>query len=244
LTHSFDPSGSRTTFRSSSGSATGLGDILLRSKYNFYRSEQTAVAGALDLRLPTGDKDNLLGTGATQTQFLFIASGEYGRWSPHVNLGYTFSNGQTSALVASDDTPQTLTNNGAPIANVTVNQPDLRVPDEINYTIGLVTAVTPRVTVGFDLKGRTIRGVPKFFVDNTTYANRGPGPLPQPSFTASDEFILEQPGIGNDNQILGVVGGKINVAGKLLLNLSLLFSVTQDGLTPKPTPVVGFDYVF
>jgi hypothetical protein len=196
------------------------------------------------MRLPTGDKDNLLGTGATQTQAFFIASGEYGRWSPHVNFGYTFSNGTTSALAVSDDTPQTLTNNGTRISNVTVNQPDLSVPDEINYIFGLVTAVTPRVTVGFDVRGRTLRSVPKFFVENTMYIDRGPGPLPQPTFTAQDEFTLQQPTIGNDNQLLGVVGGKVNVGGKLLLNFSLLFAMTSDGLKPKPTPVVGFDYVF
>jgi hypothetical protein len=244
LTHSFDASGQRSTFRSASGSATGLGDILLRAKYTAYRTERTAFAGALDLRLPSGDKDNLLGTGATQAQLFLIASGEYGRWSPHVNFGYTFSSGETSALVATNDTPKTLTNNNAPIPNVTVAQPDLSVPDEINYTVGFSTAVTPRVTVGFDLRGRTIRGVPKFFVTNTSYANRGPGPLPQPTYTAQDEFALEQPAVGNDNQLLGVVGGKVNVARKLLLNFSLLFSMSNDGLTPKPTPVIGFDYVF
>jgi Putative MetA-pathway of phenol degradation len=244
VTHSFDTSGARTTFKSDSGSATGLGDILLRAKYTVYRTEKTAFAGALDLRLPTGDKDNLLGTGATQAQLFFIASGEYGRWSPHVNFGYTFSSGETSALAASDDTPATLTNNGVPIPNVPSNEPDLSVPDEINYTFGFSTAVTPRVTVGFDMRGRTIRGVPKFAVTNTTYPNRGPGALPQPPYTAQDEFALEQPSIGNDNQLLGVVGGKVNVGRKLLVNFSLLFAMTEAGLTPKPTPVVGFDYVF
>jgi len=243
-THSFDTAGSRLTFRSDSGSATGLGDILLRGKYTVYRTQASAFAGALDLRLPTGDKDSLLGTGATQLQLFFIASGEYGRWSPHVNFGYTFSSGETSELVASDDTPVTLTNNGQPIPNVSANQPDLSVPDEINYTAGFSTAITPRVTVGFDMRGRTIRDVPKFFVGNSTYANRGPGALPQPTFTAQDEFILEQPPIGNDNQLLGVVGGKFNFGSKFLLNVSLLFSMSKDGLTPKPTPVVGFDYVF
>jgi hypothetical protein len=242
ITHSFDTSGARTTFKSDSGSATGLGDILLRAKYTVYRTEKAAFAGALDLRLPTGDKDNLLGTGATQAQFFFIGSGEYGRWSPHVNFGYTFSSGETSALVASNNTPETLKNNGVVIATSN-DETDLSVPDEINYTFGFSTAVTPRVTVGFDMRGRTIRGVPKFAVTNTPYVNRGPGALPQPTYTAQDEFAVEQPK-GNDNQLLGVVGGKVNVGRKLLVNFSLIFAMTEAGLTPKPTPVVGFDYVF
>ena len=104
-------------------------------------------------------------------------------------------------------------------------------------------AATPQLTLGFDLRGRTIRGVPRFDLQDTTYPNRGPGALPQPAFIAQDEFGLE-PTEGNYNQILGVVGGKINLGGTFLLNLSLLFPLTDDGLKPKPTPVVGFDYVF
>ena len=242
-THSFNSSGAKTNAADESGSATGLGDILLRAKYNVYRTTTMALAAALDLRLPTGDKDNLLGTGATQMQGMFVASGEYGRMSPHVNFGYTFSSGETSALAASDDIPQTHSNNGAPIPNVTLNQPDLSVPDEVNYTFGFDVAATPQLTLGFDLRGRTIRGVPRFDLQDSTYHNRGPGALPQPAFTAQDEFGLE-PTQGNYNQMLGVVGGKINLGGTFLLNLSLLFPLTDAGLKPKPTPVVGFDYVF
>jgi outer membrane putative beta-barrel porin/alpha-amylase len=243
-THSFDrATGSRITSRAGSGSATGLGDILLRAKYNLYRTGTTAFAAALDMRVPTGDKDNLLGTGATQAQPFFVASGEYGRLSPHVNFGYTFSSGETSAAAVRNDTPQTLTNNGNPVPNVTLKQPDLSVPDEVNYTVGFNVAATPKVTLGFDLRGRTIRGVPRFASQDTSYLNRGTGALPQPTFTARGEFALE-PTKGNDNQVLGVVGGKINLRGTFLLNLSVLFAMTGDGLKPKPTPVVGFDYVF
>ena len=43
----------------------------------------------------------MLGTGATATRLLFVGSGEYGRFSPHVNIGYTLSKGETSAEAAS-----------------------------------------------------------------------------------------------------------------------------------------------
>ena len=56
-------------------SATGLGDMLLRAKYNFVKSDANAIAASIDVRLPTGDKDNLLGSGATQTKLMFLASG-------------------------------------------------------------------------------------------------------------------------------------------------------------------------
>ena len=66
------------------------------------------------------------------------------------------------------------------------------------------------MTVGFDMRGRNIRNVPKFVVEDTLYENRGPGALPQPAFTATDEFSVET-ATGSDNQVLGVVGGKFNL---------------------------------
>jgi Putative MetA-pathway of phenol degradation len=240
-THAFDASGTKFKSTFGSDSATGIGDILLRAKYNVYRTATAAFAGALDLRLPTGDKDDLLGTGATQAHIFAIASGEYGRWSPHVNFGYTFSSGETSELAVSDD-PLILTNMGQPIPVPIDEQPDLSVPDEINYTFGVSIAATPRITVGFDVRGRSIRDVPRFDVQNTNYLNRGPGTPPLPTYIATNEFSLASR--GNDNQVLGVIGGKFNLGGKFLLNASLLFALTDAGLKPKPTPVIGFDYVY
>jgi len=250
-THAFK-NGAKFISEAGSDSATGLGDVLLRAKYNVYRTATAAFAGALDLRLPTGDKDELLGTGATQAYIFGIASAEYGRWSPHVNFGYTFSSGETSKLAVSDDTAGTTTNNGQPIQNVELHEPDLSVPDELNYTFGVSLAATPRITVGFDVRGRSLRSVPRFHPQDVPYPDRGPDPLPKPAFVADDEFTCSPSSnptgsclsTGNANQVLGVIGGKFNLAGRLILNASVLFAMTSDGLKPKPTPVIGFDYVF
>lgn len=242
LTHSFDGRGASTASFSESGSATGLGDILLRAKYNFFRTNTAAFAAALDLRLPTGDEDELLGTGATQTKIFFVGSGEYARFSPHVNFGYTFSNGEASDEATSFDLdPQQYALGTVP--GFSPPEVDLSVPDEINYTFGLNVAAHPRLTVGFDLHGRTIRDVARFTLQSNAYANRGPGALPTAAFTAQNEFSVESTE-GNLNLLLGVVGGKINLGGTFLLNLTLLFPLNDEGLKPKPTPVIGFDYVF
>jgi hypothetical protein len=239
--HSFDTSGARTASFADSGSASGLGDVLVRAKYNLFRTDIAAFAAALDLRLPTGDKDNLLGTGALQTQLFFVGSAEYGTFSPHVNFGYTFSNGETSALAGSA-TAADVAQLALPVA-VDPDPVDLSVPDEINYTVGFNVAAGPRVTIGFDMRGRTIRDVPRFQLQSTAYDNRGPGSLPSATVTVDNEVGLETTS-GNLNLLLGVVGGKINIAGTFILNLTVLFPMNDDGLKPRPTPVIGFDYVF
>jgi hypothetical protein len=75
----------------SSGSATGVGDVVLRGKYRL--GPDSPFAAAVDLRLPTGDEDELLGSGSTQAKLFVIASTDFGGFSPHANLGYTISSG-------------------------------------------------------------------------------------------------------------------------------------------------------
>ena len=47
------------------------------------------AAAAVDVRLPTGDPDKLMGTGHTQAKIMFIGGSTWGSLTPHVNLGYT-----------------------------------------------------------------------------------------------------------------------------------------------------------
>ena len=76
------PDGSDQMIFSDSGSATGLGDVELRGKYRLTRAERGGLALGLDLRLPTGDYKDLLGTGATQTKLFLIGSGDFGKRRP------------------------------------------------------------------------------------------------------------------------------------------------------------------
>ena len=241
-THSFDGAGADRVSFSERGSATGLGDVLVRGKYNFFRDRASALAGGLEIRLPTGDKDSLLGTGATQARLSLIASGEYGMFSPHVNVGYTASNGNTSdAATAFNLDAATYQLQAVP--GFSPKTVDLSVPDEINFTAGFSVGVTPRVTLGFDVVGRSLRDVARFETRDNSYANRAPGTPPTAAFVAPGEFSLRDAN-GNLTTVLGVVGGKFNLGGSFLLNATVLFPMSKGGLRPKPTPVIGFDYVF
>jgi hypothetical protein len=68
--------------------AVGLGDIALRLKYNFVRSEKIRVAALLDVRFPTGDEKEFLGTGKPTTRLAMIWSRKTGNFTPHLNLAY------------------------------------------------------------------------------------------------------------------------------------------------------------
>jgi hypothetical protein len=241
-THSFDTNGAdRATF-TESGSSSGLGDLSIRAKYNFHRGDTTSLAAGLDLRLPTGDADELLGTGATRAAMTFIYSGDYGSVSPHVNVGYTLSSGESSAAANQIDVDAT-DHRLDLVPNLTTADIDLEFPDELNYVFGLNVAAGPKVTVGFDLHGRTLLDVSRFEVRDNSYENRGTGALPQPAFISTREFSLLEDK-GKVNLLLGVIGAKINVAKTLLLNANVLFPLSDGGLKPKPTLVVGLDYVF
>lgn len=125
--HRFDQSGTDTLVVRASGESTGFGDIVLRGKYNFYRTRPLALAAGLDVRLPTGDRDELRGVGTVITSPSVIASaGPFFGVAPHVNLGFHAS-GDTS-----------------------------RIEHEFFYNVGFDWAVIRRLTFAFDVLGRRV----------------------------------------------------------------------------------------
>jgi hypothetical protein len=136
--HVFPNGTDKQTF-SDAGSAKGIGDIVVRGKYRFVEG----LAAGLDLRLPTGDEANLLGTGATQATLLLIGSSTYNKLAPHFNLGYTFTG-----------------ESGSPFFNLA---------DEFHYTLGTEFASTPKLTVTADLLGRTLRDIGRLEEQKRTF---------------------------------------------------------------------------
>jgi hypothetical protein len=235
-THTFEyghPDATQTVQHS--GHAAGLGDIVLRTKYHVLRGAGGGLAAALDLRLPTGDKNNLLGAGGTESKFLLVLSDERGRFGHHANIGYTVARGDVAGTVA-----------GLSAASL---------PDEINYTGGIEFIANPRVTVTGDLVGRTLRRAGRFdlvsktfeYSEPTMFATGMPGPgcggIPGNTCkTASfDEFALRP---SNLSLLLGTGGVKFNPFGNLLISASVLFPLTNAGLRSRVTTVVGMDYAF
>lgn len=73
-----------------SQSATGIGDVALRGKYRFPVEAGVDLAALVDIRLPTGNKDNFFGTGSLNGRFALIGSRKFGAFTPHANVGYNY----------------------------------------------------------------------------------------------------------------------------------------------------------
>jgi hypothetical protein len=119
------------------GNASGVGDLMVRFKTTVRKSETNGAAVGLDVRLPTGDEMNLLGSGSPGVEPFVIWSGTYQMISPHVNAGYKWNG---SSILAGNPA----TGESAPF------------PNQVSYGIGADIRVDPRLTLAVDVIGRYV----------------------------------------------------------------------------------------
>lgn len=124
------------------GSASGLGDLILRMKATVLREAQRGLAVGVETRFPTGDERNLLGSGAWGVKPFLAFSSSFGRVSPHVNLAYQW-NGES--LLAGD----------------VLEGRKATLPGQLLYAAGVDLGVHPRLTLGLDLLGQRIVDSPR-----------------------------------------------------------------------------------
>ncbi len=187
------PNGTKTSPFSSSGSASGLGDILVRSKFRFMDSTGGGLAAGVDIRLPTGDAENLLGTGATAITGTLIGSNTMGRWAPHFNVGFTKS--------SSGDV--------------------VNAPDEFGYRFGVEFVASPKVTLLTTFIGRTLIDAGRLELAPTTwhYTNA----MGVPGSTTFEEYVLRDESLNLATLAMGTkvnVAGNFLVSANLLVALS------------------------
>jgi hypothetical protein len=195
------------------GNASGLGDVTVRMKGTVKRGTKQGMALGLDLRLPTGDERNLLGTGAPGVNPFVAWSGNFGALSPHLNAGYQW-NGESIL-------------GGEPGSGEARDLPDLA-----QYSAGAVIEVHPRITAAVDLLGRYIIDSPRLRLEDF-HALDNRAIFPNITFTS-----------GSFHEISAAAGLKINLFGRLLLDMNLLVRLNSDGLRDKISPLVGIEYAF
>jgi hypothetical protein len=209
-----DPAGSLDEVVSNSKRATGIGDVVFRVKGTVLNYEQARLALGLDIRTPTGDEENFLGSGAIGVK-PFIAASYAGRISPHVNLGYQY-------------------NGDSVLAGNLITASSGKLPNQFFYSGGVDIAVARRLTLAADLLGDRlsnsdrIRQSPFVDIDGVTQ----PGVL---------QTMLFQ---GPVNMVDIAGGAKINVLRNLLLTANVAFKANNPGLRAKVIPLGAISYSF
>jgi len=82
--------GRQFTQATASAETVGLADVLARAKVNLFEESGGSIAGAVDVRFPTGRTEDLLGAGKTAVRVSAIGSLESARASLHGNVGFAF----------------------------------------------------------------------------------------------------------------------------------------------------------
>jgi len=167
LTHFFraldDSVGTQRSF-TAFGHASGPGDLTVRLKQTIKKAPRNGMALGVDLRLPTGDEKNLLGTGAPGVQPFAVWSAAFGAVSPHVNVGYQWNG---SSILAGD-----------PGTGISEDLPDVG-----TYSVGAAIEIHPRVTAAVDILGRYVIDSPR--LQRTDFhALNGTSVFPNITFTS------------------------------------------------------------
>ena len=125
-----------------SGSASGVGDVILRLKTTAYKSGQTALALGVDSRLPVGDEEDLLGSGAPGVKPFLAVSFASKNFAPHLNIAYQW-------------------NGDSVLADNILTGEKGDIPDQVLYLAGLDIGLTEKVTLAFDVLGRYVIDSPR-----------------------------------------------------------------------------------
>jgi len=197
------------------GSASGLGDVVLRAKATAVREDRRSLAAGIDVRLPSGDEENLLGSGALGVRAFAAFSTAIGAVSPHLNLAYQW-NGKS--VLAGDVRSHT--------------RADL--PDQLQIAGGTEAIMNPHVTLVFDLLAQRVLDSPRL----KTFPFVASGPA---GTVALEDLAFVSENFWSTS---GSVGLKANLVGRLLINCNLRFALNHAGLTDRLTPLIGMEWAF
>lgn len=156
------------------GSSDGLGDVTIRLKDTVAR-RHGSLALALDVRVPTGDAMNLLGSGSPGLRPFVIWSGTFQSVSPHLNVGYQWNGPSVLA--------------GDPANGISAD-----FPDEIVSAAGADVGVNTRLTIAFDVLTRYVLDG-KRLQQQTFYALDGASTFPNIAFV-EDSFSSMRGSVG------------------------------------------------
>jgi hypothetical protein len=197
----------------------------------------------LDLRFPTGDALNYLGSGSYGVKPFAILSYR-ARVSPHVLIGYEWN---SNSILSSRQT--TVTAQGAASQEIGLaSGVKGYMPSDFIYTGGADAWLTKWLTASFDIVGaRYFRGGTESVTSQQFLAQCTSGCQAEPSpGTASYKSL--SPSLDASYSITNASAGvKIRPfpkALKLVLTANVLVRLDDGGLHSKPAPMAGLGYTF
>lgn len=217
----------------SAGGKSGIGDLVFRIKGTPWRGEHAAIAVGGDVRVPTGDSVNFLGSGAWGFRPFAVWSYR-SRISPHLGGGYQVNG--SSRLVGDLSKAS-----------------EARLPGQFTYSAGADAWLTKRVTVAFDFVGQTVfntqRLIPTKFTElgACVYNNGNTYPDCNPTDASfappkTDANITQS--TANVNVLNGSLGVKLKLVSTLLFTGNVTFKINDDGLRAKVVPMGELSYTF
>lgn len=218
-------------------SATGIGDVVLRGKYTVHQWERLGVAAGVDVRLPTGDSLNFLGSGAVGVKPFAVVSYR-ARVSPHAEIGYEI-NGDSNLAgnnIVADASGGTGSSKGS-------------LPNRLLYIFGADVRVTKRVTAAFDIYGQRLFSAPQLVSQPyTDYGNCSGSTNAAAVACAVYTPGTTHPDISNRSADIGIndasIGAKVRLWGRLVGTGNVLIKMDDGGLRSRVVPLGGLSYSF
>jgi hypothetical protein len=204
----------------SKNNAAGIGDVTFRIKGSVYKSDRMAISLLSDVRLPTGDETNFLGSGAWGIKPFAAASIRMGWLTPHVNLGYQWNG---SSLLG---------------GNIWTGS-KAELPGFAFYSVGTDLGLSRRLTFAVDYMGQELINAPRL----TTATYTSLGPLATTGQTGVFPTIASSVN-ATYNQSNAALGLKYNFFDRLLVSCNLLVALNDGGLRERVTPLIGLSYAF
>lgn len=231
------------TFSNANG-ATGIGDVTLRAKYELWKGEKAGFAVGGDVRLPTGDSLNYLGSGAVGIKPFGALSATISRFSAHVNVGYEW-NGQS--FLAGDVAPAANPSTGVTPAPFKDN-----LPSQFFYTVGGEVGILKRLSGAVDFLGAHYFNAPR--IQPTTFTelpacdpskvNAVPTPVCNPGqflTTSTVDPNVQQTKDDYNTEDLAV-GLRFRPFNKFLITANGIVKLNDAGLRSKFIPLLGISY--
>jgi hypothetical protein len=208
-------------------SASGIGDVVARVKWNAWEGERAGIAAGMDVRFPTGDALNYLGSGSYGIKPFAIFSYRW-RVSPHALIGYEWN---TDSVLGTD-----LNTKGKG-----------SVPSDFVYTVGADTRVTKWLTGNFDIVGQRVFNTESVSITQQQFLancgncanNPSPGSMTLPSLSNSTGTSYNV-----TNASMGIKVRPFARLSRLVFTANVLVRLDDGGLRSKAAPLAAVGYTF